>query len=100
MGSVPVARHEKFQNSPEIFNQKRGQLRTVKGGSGVNMMKDLSKRIAAEGIDLDSLISPGEAPVFEKYDEYIPSELLRKAYKYDKLRSDEIIERAEKAIKQ
>lgn len=72
----------------------------LKGGSGVNMMKDLSKKIAADGIDLDSLISPGEAPVFEKYDEYIPSELLRKAYKYDKLRSDEIIERAEKAIKQ
>ncbi len=68
----------------------------LEGGRGDDMMRMLSAEISANGIDLDSLISPTEAPVFEKYDEFIPSELLRKAYRDDKLRSDEIIERAKK----
>ena len=42
---------------------------------------------------MDSLVGATECPVFEKYDEYIPSELLRKAYKTDKLRADEIMAR-------
>ncbi|MBE6541052.1 MAG: DEAD/DEAH box helicase [Ruminococcaceae bacterium] len=67
----------------------------LEGGRGDDMMRTLSRKIAAEGIDLDSLISPTESPVFEKYDEFIPSELLRKAYKADKLRSDEIFKRCE-----
>ena len=65
----------------------------LEGGRGDDMMKYITDKIRREGIDLDSLISPNESPVFEKYDEYIPSELLRKAYKYDKLRADEIMKR-------
>jgi hypothetical protein len=53
----------------------------------------ITQKIAENGIDLDALISPTEAPVFEKYDEFIPSELLRKAYREDKLRDDEILKR-------
>jgi hypothetical protein len=53
----------------------------------------ITHKIAENGIDLESLIGPAEAPVFEKYDEYIPSELLRKAYREDKLRDDEILKR-------
>lgn len=68
----------------------------LEGGSGDALMRHIFKKIAAEGIDADSLISPGEAPVFEKYDEFIPAELLRKAYREDKLRTDEIINRIEK----
>ena len=56
-------------------------------------MRMISGKIAACGIDLDSLVGPTESPVFEKYDEFIPSELLRKAYRADKLRADEIINR-------
>lgn len=66
----------------------------LEGGRGDDMMREIMDKIAHDGIDLDSLISPSEAPVFEKYDEYIPSELLRKAYREDKLRADEIEERA------
>lgn len=67
-------------------------------GRGDDMLRTLSKKITAEGIDLDLLISPTECPVFEKYDEFIPSELLRKAYRADKLRSDEIYKRAEEFV--
>lgn len=65
----------------------------LEGGRGEDLMRMISDKIAHEGIDLDSLISPTETPVFDKYDEFIPSELLRKAYREDKLRSDEIIYR-------
>lgn len=66
----------------------------LEGGKGDGLMQYITSKISKEGIDLDDLISPNEAPVFEKYDEYIPSSLLRKAYKNDKLRADEIITRA------
>ena len=66
----------------------------LEGGRGDDLMREIMQKIAEDGIDLDSLISPTEAPVFDKYDEYIPSELLRKAYREDKLRADEIEERA------
>ncbi|MBR3998833.1 MAG: ATP-dependent helicase, partial [Clostridia bacterium] len=65
----------------------------LEGGRGDDMMRMITGKIAENGIDLDALISPTEAPVFEKYDEYIPSELLRKAYREDKLRDDEILKR-------
>ena len=48
--------------------------------------------LAKNGIDKSSLVSPSECPVFEKYDDRIPSELLRKAYVADRLRTDEIME--------
>ena len=67
----------------------------LEGGRGDAMMRMISEKIRREGIDLDSLISAGESPVFEKYDEFIPSELLRKAYRADKLRADEIIKRVD-----
>ena len=41
------------------------------------------------GINPHELVEKGEIPVFEKYDPYIPQELLRRAYATDKLRSDE-----------
>ena len=66
----------------------------LEGGRGDDLMRMIGDKISWEGIDLDALISPTEAPVFDKYDEFIPSELLRKAYREDKLRSDEIIARA------
>lgn len=65
----------------------------LEGGRGDDLMRYINDKIARDGIDLDTIISPNETPVFEKYDDYIPSELLRKAYKYDKLRADEIINR-------
>ncbi len=65
----------------------------LEGGRGIDLIRDLALKTREEGVDLDGLIGAGEAPVFEKYDEFIPSELLRKAYREDKLRSDELIRR-------
>ncbi len=66
----------------------------LEGGSGMNMLRELSDGIIRNGIDLSALIGPAETPVFEKFDEFLPSELLRKAYMEDKLRSDELDIRA------
>lgn len=42
-------------------------------------------RIAEQGIDCQSLVEAGELPVFEKYDDYVPGDLLRQAYATDRL---------------
>ncbi len=42
-------------------------------------------RIAERGIDCQSLVEAGELPVFEKYDDHVPGELLRQAYATDRL---------------
>ncbi|MBQ4326936.1 MAG: DEAD/DEAH box helicase [Clostridia bacterium] len=49
----------------------------------------LSERARDFGIDCDALVGGTEMPVFEKYDEYIPGELLRRSYSADRLRADE-----------
>ena len=67
----------------------------LEGEDGNAFISRLAEKIAKEGIDLDALVSDDEAPVFEKYDDCVPGELLRKAYIADKLRADEIIRRAE-----
>ncbi len=67
----------------------------AKGEAGKTLLSALSDIIRREGIDLDRLVSDGECPIFDKYDEYIPSHLLRKAYSIDRLYADEVIERFE-----
>ena len=58
---------------------------------GVTADKELRlKRVVErDGIDCQALVETGEIPIFEKYDNYIPYDLLRKAYAADKLRADE-----------
>ncbi|MBQ0124915.1 MAG: ATP-dependent helicase, partial [Clostridiales bacterium] len=51
------------------------------------------KEIVARGIDVYELVGEGESPAFDKYDTFIPAELLRRAFALDRLRADEIIER-------
>ena len=46
-------------------------------------------RIAEEPIDLEALVAPSELPIFDKFDPFIPGELLRRAYACDRLRADE-----------
>ena len=55
----------------------------------LNFITHLLNRVERDGIDCHSLVEGGEIPVFEKYDNYVPYELLRKAYAEDKLRADE-----------
>jgi ATP-dependent Lhr-like helicase len=64
----------------------------LENGDGESFMRYLKNKIMTEGIDKASLVSPSECPVFEKYDDRIPSELLRHAYISDRLRTDEIVE--------
>lgn len=63
--------------------------------SDIGFITRLSEDIEAYGIDRHALIQNGEIPLFEKYDSYVPVDLLREAYAEDKLRSDE----AEDAIR-
>ena len=68
-------------------------------GDGIQKFTDRLNDICKGGVDRESLISKSESPVFEKYDDYIPGELLRLAYAADRLRTDEMIPRV-KEIKE
>ena len=59
-------------------------------GDDRELIRHLAGIAAHKGIDCASLVSATELPVFDKYDDYIPGELLRKAYAADKLRADEV----------
>lgn len=68
-------------------------------GESIQKLTDKLYDICKDGVDRESLISKSESPVFEKYDDYIPGELLRLAYAEDRLRTDEMIPRT-KEMKQ
>ena len=51
--------------------------------------------ITDEGINAEALVGQAEYPVFDKYDEHIPPELLRRAYACDRLCPEEVIYRFE-----
>jgi len=57
--------------------------------SDIDFIARLLVGVERDGINCDALVENGEIPVFEKYDNYIPHDLLRKAYAADKLRADE-----------
>ena len=57
-------------------------------------------QVASQGIDTRMLVSPTESPVFEKFDPYIPGDLLRKAYARDRLRPDEAERRIQELFNQ
>ena len=56
-------------------------------------LSNLAEKVRRESIDCTALMDGGEVPIFEKYDDYIPPELLRRAYAIDRLRADEVITR-------
>lgn len=62
-------------------------------GEDYHLISHLCGVAEREGIRKEELIGPSESPVFEKYDEYIPGALLRKAYAADRLRTDEVLVR-------
>lgn len=57
--------------------------------SDIQFISRLLDGVEREGIICEHLVEGGEIPVFEKYDNYIPHDLLRRAYAADKLRADE-----------
>jgi ATP-dependent Lhr-like helicase len=56
---------------------------------GRELVAGLAERVRREGINTAELVGHNELPLFEKYDTYIPGDLLRKAYAADLLRPDE-----------
>ena len=62
----------------------------MEGTSDYALLKGLCDTAERDGIDKSKLVNTNEVPVFEKYDDFIPAELLRKQYAADKLRTDEI----------
>lgn len=63
----------------------------MEGSSDERFVGELCRAIEDRGINTASLVGESEAPIFEKYDSFIPPSLLRRAYSLDKLRTDEII---------
>jgi hypothetical protein len=63
---------------------------------GEALVDRLARILAREGIDTSTLVSASEHPAYDKYDDYIPAELLRTAYAADRLCAEEVIERFRK----
>ena len=49
--------------------------------------------LQAEGIDADRLVGAAENPAYDKFDAYIPAELLRRAYVVERLCPEEVLNR-------
>ena len=62
-------------------------------GNDYDLISHLAGVVETDGIDCGALVQNGETPIFDKYDEHIPGELLRKAYATDRLRAEEAEER-------
>ncbi len=54
---------------------------------------DVLAKQAAKPFDPLELVYPGEVPLFEKYDEYVPPELLRKGFAYSVLDTQGMLDR-------
>ena len=67
----------------------------AKADAGNNLLFNMRNIIERDGLNTENLVAGGECPVFEKYDEYIPPELLRSAYAADRLSADEVVLRFE-----
>lgn len=65
----------------------------MEGCDGEKLFRGLAEEVRTSGIECDSLVSPGDNPVFEKYDDHVPPSLLRKAYAVDRLTPDEALNR-------
>ena len=62
-------------------------------GSDGELISSMADEVRTHGIDAEALVAGGDVPVFEKYDDYVPSDLLRRAYAIDKLNVDEVANR-------
>ena len=54
-------------------------------GNDYDLISAMANEVRNIGLDPEALVSGGEIPVFEKYDDYVPADLLRHAYATDKL---------------
>ncbi len=57
-------------------------------GNDYELLRAIADEVRAAGVGAEDLVASGEVPVFEKYDDYVPADLLRHAYAVDKLDLD------------
>ncbi len=67
----------------------------AKPEAGGRLLAAIREIIARDGVDPYELVADGECPVFDKFDDFLPPELLRAAYAEDRLSPDEFRERFE-----
>jgi ATP-dependent Lhr-like helicase len=67
----------------------------AKGNAARDLLAAMRDIIARDDVDPYELVGDGECPVFDKFDDYIPPELLRAAYAEDRLSPEEFKERFE-----
>ena len=60
---------------------------------GHRLLSALGDLLATAPPTAEALVAESEAPCFEKYDEFIPAVLLRRAFSVDRLNVDEVIKR-------
>ncbi len=61
-------------------------------GDGAMLVRAMYEDIEQNGMDASSLVSPSEAPSYDKYDEFVPPSLLREAFACDRLNTAEACE--------
>ncbi len=69
-------------------------------GSAAELLSVLKNEIVTHDDDLNDLVSGKELPVFDKYDDYIPAELLRRSFAADKLNIKELQNKFERGAYQ
>jgi ATP-dependent Lhr-like helicase len=57
------------------------------------LLSRLGAILREQGIDPEALVGASEAPAYDKYDEFVPAELLRRAYAKDRLAPAEVVRR-------
>ncbi len=65
----------------------------AKDEAGHRLLEGISTILDRDGLFTEELVLDSECPIYDKFDEYIPPELLRAAYAADKLDPDEILQR-------
>ncbi|HEY9849052.1 MAG TPA: DEAD/DEAH box helicase [Leptolyngbyaceae cyanobacterium] len=99
LGTVGFRTLERLLN---LFGRELLDIKSIGGLSpyfltvkvGKNQSQDFGKGVVAlcqQGISTEDLVAASEAPKIQKYDEFIPPELLRKAFAIDYLDMAEVV---------
>lgn len=64
-----------------------------KGDLRNGFLRAIGDDLSRDGIDTTEMLAAGETPMFDKFDEYIPADLLKKGYVADRLSPEEVIGR-------
>ena len=86
---LAAERFIKIKCAPELqlsgFESARPYFMQFKMKADETAFWEVTGRLAAQEIDPMELVYPKEVPYFEKYDEYVPEELVRRGFAYDVL---------------